>query len=95
MITRNLFELAIDIRLIDKITEAVPKMIIFTEVEKLRCARKIVAFKAANHGDTLDDSVYQDFITNQGASIDAKHLTLWPTKTPGLPQKIDLGQGSI
>ena len=93
MITRNLFELAIDIRLIDKITDAVPKMIIFTEVEKLPGARKIVAYKAANPGAILDDSVYQDFITRQGTSIDAKHLALWPTKTPGQPQKIDHWSG--
>jgi hypothetical protein len=93
MITRNLFELAIDIRLIDRITDAIPKLIIYTEVEKLRCARKIVAYKAANPGITLDDTVYHEFITKQGAGIDAKHLTLWPSKTPGQAQKIDHWSG--
>ena len=77
----------------DKITDAIPKMIIYTEVEKLRCARKIVAYKAANPGITLDDTVYHEFITKQGAGIDAKHLTLWPAKTPGQAQKIDHWSG--
>jgi hypothetical protein len=77
----------------DKITDAIPKMIIYTEVEKLRCARKIVAYKAANPGITLDDTVYHEFITKQGAGIDAKHLTLWPSKTPGQAQKIDHWSG--
>lgn len=78
MITRNLFELVVDIKLIDVISDAVPKMIGFIDVEKARCARKIIRFKAAHPTIALDDSIYQSFIAAEGARIDTMKATLWP-----------------
>jgi hypothetical protein len=41
MLARGLFELAVDIRLIDVIPEGPTKIMEFTDVEKLRCARNV------------------------------------------------------
>jgi len=81
MLTRNLFELAVDVKLIDKITDAIPKMIVYVEVEKLRCAKKIVKYKADHPGIALDDAIYRSFIAAQGARIDGNMATLWPGRT--------------
>lgn len=78
MITRNLFELVVDIKLVDLIHDAIPKMIGFIDVEKLRCARRIVSFKAAHPNIARNDSIYQSFIAAEGSRIDAMKATLWP-----------------
>ncbi len=48
MVARGLFELAVDMKLIDAVPDAVKKILAFSDVEKLRAARKIVKYKAAN-----------------------------------------------
>src|SRR6266849_554331 len=45
MLARSLFELAVDIKLVDKIPNGWMKMVFFVDVEKLRCARQMVAFR--------------------------------------------------
>jgi hypothetical protein len=78
MLARNLFEMAVDIKLIDKIKDSVPKMIAFVEVEKLRAAKMIVAYKTKYPAIALDVSLYQSYISSQEARIDANRATLWP-----------------
>jgi hypothetical protein len=78
MLARNLFELAVDIKLVDKITDSVPKMIAYVEVEKLRAAKKIVAYKKKYSAIALDDSLYRSYISSEGARIDANKAKLWP-----------------
>jgi len=65
MITRNLFELLVDIKLIDIILDAVPKNDRINRCRKLRCARKIVRFKAAHPTIARDDSIYQSYIASE------------------------------
>jgi hypothetical protein len=77
MVTRSMFELAVDIRLINIILDAVPKVLAFSEVEKLRCARKIVQFKADHPNASIDPTVYSSYIAAEGARIDANKTTLW------------------
>lgn len=78
MIVRSLFEIAVDVRLINQIGDSVNKMIAYSEVEKLRSAKKILAFKAANPDSTLDVSIYEQFTGDNGQRIDAKRRALWP-----------------
>lgn len=78
MVTRCLFELAVDIKLIDSIQNAVEKIVAFSEVEKLRAARKIVKFKAANSDSSVDSSIHAVFIADNGSRIDAMRSALWP-----------------
>jgi Family of unknown function (DUF5677) len=78
MIARSLFEMSVDLKLIDKIPNAIEKMIAFIDVEKLRCARKIVKFKHKHPGSAVNDNVYQSFIRSEEARIEATKAKLWP-----------------
>jgi hypothetical protein len=80
-ITRSLFELAADIMLIDVIPDAIEKIAAFSEYEKLRAARKIVAFKNAHPAASIDSTVHALFIKNNEAKIDADTLRIWGTKS--------------
>ncbi len=78
MLARNLFELSVDIVLIDKIPASIEKMIAYVDAEKLRCARKIILFKKKHPGSKVEDSIYQAYVASQGARIDADKNRLWP-----------------
>jgi hypothetical protein len=78
MLARTLFELAVDIRLLKVIEFGSVKMRVFVDVEKLRCARKIVMFKTNNPSISLDTTAYETFATKNGQTIDRKQHTLWP-----------------
>lgn len=79
MLARGLFELAVDVNLIDVIQDSVTKIIEFNDVEKLRCARKILRFAANASGPPVDTSIYSTFAKNNGARVDATAKQLWPT----------------
>jgi hypothetical protein len=78
MLARNLFELSVDVKLLDVVPDAVDKFAVFAEVEKLRAAEKIVAFKAKHSGSKVDTTIVAGFIANQKASIEAQRIALWP-----------------
>lgn len=81
MLARTMFELAVDVRLIDTIQKGSEKMIAFVDVEKLRCARKILKFHAARPITKVDPAVYSSFVAVEGQRIDALRSALWPPKT--------------
>jgi hypothetical protein len=78
MLARTLFELAVEIRLINAFSDSVPKILAFTEVEKLRAAKRIVGFKAANPSAQVDATIYEQYALSEGARIDAARVSLWP-----------------
>jgi len=78
MVARGLFELAVDIKLIDVTPNAVQKLIAFSDVEKLRAARKIVKFKSANPAAEVDATIYDTFITDNAQRIEAERDAAWP-----------------
>jgi len=80
MLARALFELAVDIRLIDVIPNSCEKMIALVDVEKLKCARKIIKFKTDHPAAKVDTTTYDAFVANNGTSVDSLQATLWPTK---------------
>ena len=76
---RTMFELSVDIRLLDVVPDAVEKMLTFSDVERLRAARNILKFKNANPAVNVDDAkVYETFVQTNEAAIDAKRAALWP-----------------
>ena len=79
MLARGLFELSVDIRLIDAIPDGPAKMIAFCDVEKLRAARKIVAFKTANPTAAIHIATYDSFIASEATRIEAERSRLWPS----------------
>ena len=78
MIARSLFELAVDLKLIDKISDGVEKMIAFVDVEKLRAAWKILKFKQKHPQSKVDVSLYQSYIASEGTRVEAIKARLWP-----------------
>ena len=77
MVTRSLFELTIDMKLIKKIPDAVLKITTFSEVEKLRAAKMIVAFKKVHQPESVDAAVQTLFIKNNESAIEARRKAVW------------------
>jgi hypothetical protein len=80
MLASGVFELAVDIRLIDVIPDSETKIREFTDVEKLRCARKVLQFKAANPDAKVDTAIYSSFVANNESRINTAKSMLWPTR---------------
>jgi hypothetical protein len=75
---RGLFEIAVDVALIDLIPQGPEKMLALIDVEKMRSAQTIIDFKAAHPGAQVDASVFQEFIKLEGPRITALRDSLWP-----------------
>jgi hypothetical protein len=67
----GLFEIAVDVALIQHDQQAPEKMIALLAVEKLRSAQAIVDFKKAEPTAQVDATIFQDFITQEGPRINA------------------------
>ena len=78
MIARALFELAVDIRLIDVLPESCLRMAEFIDVEKLRCARKVLKFKADHPEINIDTSISEAFVAKNQSRVNAAKDALWP-----------------
>jgi hypothetical protein len=76
---RSLFEIAVNIKLTSQTPGSETKIIAFVDLEKLRSARKIVEFKAANPTANVHDSTYQEFIGKNASRIEQEAKVLWPT----------------
>jgi len=81
MLTRSLFELSVDMKLIDVIPNAVEKIHTFSQTEKLRAAKMIADFKDANPNSRVDATIHKAFITNNKARIEAEQGTVWSEKS--------------
>jgi hypothetical protein len=82
MLARTMFELAVDIRLINAIPNGSEKMLAFVDVEKLRCARKILKFHATRPITKTDPKVYAEYVASEAKRIDAQQNALWPGPKP-------------
>jgi hypothetical protein len=80
MITRGLFELAVDMKLIKQIPVAVLKITTFSEVEKLRAAKMIVTFTTVHQPESVDATVQALFIKNNESTIEAQRKAVWGEK---------------
>lgn len=79
MLARSVFELAVDIKLIDLIPNTPEKIITFSDVEKLRAARKITAFKTKNPNAAVDVAAHDSFIKIYEPRINVQRQRLWPS----------------
>lgn len=75
---RGLFEIAVDVALIDRIAQGPEKMIAFVDVEKLRSAQTIIDFKTSNPDAKVDTSIFEQFIAVESCRILALRDSLWP-----------------
>jgi hypothetical protein len=78
MLARAVFELGVDMMLLEKTTDGCIKMLAFSDVERLRSARNVVAFKAAHPDADIDLTTYTAFITKDEKRLDALKLSIWP-----------------
>lgn len=78
MIARSLFELAVDVNLINTIQDAVKKIAVFSEVEKLKSAKRIVDFRSTHPDPVYPSTVHTDYIKSNAARIEAEKNSLWP-----------------
>src|SRR5579864_5847643 len=77
---RGLFEIAVDVALIDQIPQGPEKIRALVDVEKMRSAQAIIDFKAANPTAQVDAAFFQEFIRLEGARITALRDSLWPSR---------------
>jgi hypothetical protein len=77
MLARGVFELAVDIRMLEATSNGWIKMVAFDEVERLRSARKVVAYKTAHPDADIDLTSYTPFIANNQKRIDALRKSIW------------------
>jgi hypothetical protein len=82
LLTRAIFELAVETKLIQKHADAAEKIKLYSDVELLRAARKIVQFKKDHPKQRFHHETYQTFIDLHGARIDAAKNAVWTPK-PG------------
>lgn len=78
MLARSIFESAVEIKLISIIPDAIRKIHLFTDVEKLRTAKKIRTFKTAHPDPALPRDGYEDFILKNETRILADQAKVWP-----------------
>ena len=77
MLSRSLFELAVDIRLLEIIPLGHLKMIVAAHAERLRCARKAIDFKRSHPDANLDVTVQTLFVAKDAPEIERKQAILW------------------
>jgi hypothetical protein len=83
MIARAIFELAVDARLLEVTPGGWLKMTAHADVEKLRLANRIIAFKRANPDVQTDTTVYHDYVSQHSTRIATFQKSLWPNvKSP-------------
>ena len=76
MSARAMYWLAVDVRLIEIVPDAITKIYAFSDAERLRAARDKVALAKA--GKTSDDVTLQEaFIASKGPAIDAQCQKFW------------------
>jgi hypothetical protein len=95
MLARGMFELSVDVALVDKIPDAVTKIYAYARLERLRAARQKV--KLVAEGISTDNvTLEQQFITNNEAKIEADSQALWPKTKKQRPVShwSDLGLGA-
>lgn len=84
MIARSMLEVAIDARLLNGDKDAPQKMLVASDLERLRSADRILEFESRHPGSVnpTELQVYKDFVANERASIEAKSRTFWPNDDP-------------
>jgi hypothetical protein len=78
MLARGIFELAVDIKMLNIIPGCALKMLAFNEVEKLRCARKVISYQTALPDADVDTAIFQAYIDTNATRIDALRENIWP-----------------
>lgn len=77
MLARTNIELAMDMKLLNVVPDAVPKMMAFGDSEKLRTAQKVVAFSKASATSVADVTTYESHIALNEQRVLQLRKELW------------------
>lgn len=78
LLARTIFELAMEMKSISVDPDAAQKIKLFSRVEQLKSARRLVAFKYKHPDSKFHHQTQEDFIARFGAQIDSEADTMWP-----------------
>ncbi len=79
MLARSVLETAVEMKLLAVIPRAVEKATLFAELEKMRAARKIVAFKHAHPEIKNEMKPYEEFLQVNEQRLMQEKSRMWPT----------------
>ena len=78
MLARALFELSVEIRLLETIPDGWSKMLAYSDYQKLRTANKIIAFKKNNPTADIDTGANELFVANNSTRVAGLLQSMWP-----------------
>jgi len=78
LLARAIFELGLEMKCINVYPDAAQKIELFSRVELLKSARRIVKFKKGAPDAKIHYQTHEDFINKFGAQIDAEAAAMWP-----------------
>jgi len=77
MLARALFELSVEIRLLETIPDGWGKMLAYSDFQKLRTANKIIGFKKKNPNADIDTADYEIFVARNSAKVAGFSKSMW------------------
>lgn len=80
MLARSLFELAVDMKLLEVDQQNWIRMREFPDQEKLRCARIALASKSSRPDLKIDVTTHSSFVANNERRLDGARQALWPNR---------------
>src|ERR1039458_9332796 len=78
LLSRAIFELAVEMKSITADPDAASKIELFSKVELLRSSRRLVEFKTTHPNHPIRPQIQENFITQYGPGIDAAQAAMWP-----------------
>lgn len=78
LLARAIFELAVEMKCINNDPDAAKKIELFSRVELLKSARRLVDFKKDHADAQVHYETHRNFVDKFGAQIDAEAAAMWP-----------------
>jgi hypothetical protein len=78
-LTRSLFELVVEVKLLDAVPDAVYRIEMFSRLEQLRSARKIIAYSSCHPEKHIDSEAQRIFIAERTEAIETECKRVWPS----------------
>lgn len=80
MVARSVLETAVELKLMAQDPDSTHKVSLFTEVEKLRTAKRMAGFKAKHPNANVETIAYEQFIMANEQRITHEKDQMWPGK---------------
>ena len=79
MLTRSIFETAVELKLLATVPDAADKVRLFADLEKLKSAHKILAFKNSHADTAINTTAYEQFIAKNERRLAQEKQQMWPS----------------